>query len=402
VRRPDLLPAPPAYFVERLRALEQRLRDAIFAGRDHMAGGTHDAEYDVVRQAGGTHGAESDVVRQAGGVADYTGDTIYRIDERGETALLDFCAGWARSFGRPFVLVAEGLRGDGRLIFPQEADPADAAFECIVDPIDGTRGLMYGKRSAWALAAVAPAAAALGRPATLADVAVAVQTELPTERARLADTLWAIAGQGAAGITLDLATGAERPLRLAPSRAPDLSHGFATIAKFFPGTKERAAWLEERLFAAVAGDHAGGAPLVFDDEYISSGGQLYELMVGHDRFTADLRPVLMDARGIPGGSTVGAGTHAGPWGGADAPVRPCNQPPVRRLCARPYDLCTALIAEEAGVHVADAWGRPLDAPLDTSSDVSWAGYANARIRALVEPVLHSLLRELGAPPPPHR
>ena len=84
-----------------------------------------------------------------------------------------------------------------------------------------------------------------------------------------------------------------------PSRASTLAHGFATISKFFPGTKEASAWLEERLFAAVVGEHAGGAPLVFDDEYISSGGQLYELLVGHDRFIADLRPVLM-RRPLPG------------------------------------------------------------------------------------------------------
>ena len=41
---------------------------------------------------------------------------------------------------------------------------------------------------------------------------------------------------------------------------------------------------------------------------LSSGGQLYELMMGHDRFVADLRPLL----GAPG-QTV--------W-----------------LCAHPYDL----------------------------------------------------------------
>jgi hypothetical protein len=184
-------------------------------------------------------------------------------------------------------------------------------------------------------------------------------------------------------VTLDLVTGAEWPLRLAPSDAPDLAHGFATVSKFFPGTKVRAAWLEERLFAAVVGEHAGGAPLVFDDQYISSGGQLYELMVGHDRFVTDLRPVLMDARGLPW-EREAMTAHAQPRS-------------VRRLCARPYDLCTALIAEEAGVAVTDAWGRPLAAPLDTSSDVSWVGYANAHVRALVEPVLHALLRELGAP-----
>ena len=35
-----------------------------------------------------------------------------------------------------------------------------------------------------------------------------------------------------------------------------------------------------------------GCRHVFDDEYLSSGGQLHELMTGHDRFVADLRPLI--------------------------------------------------------------------------------------------------------------
>ena len=310
--------------------------------------------------------ADADVARA--GDAAYVGDTIYRIDERGEAALLEWAAAWAHDLGRPIVLIAEGLEGDGRLVFPAGADQEDALYECIVDPIDGTRGLMYDKRSAWALAAIAPGHATLGRRPRLSDVLVAAQAELPTSRARYADTLWA-SHERVAGVTVDLTTRAERVWLPSPSRAADLNHGFATVAKFFPGTKEQAAWLEERLFAAVAGEAAGGAPLVFDDEYISSGGQLYELMVGHDRFVADLRPVFMRTLGLP-----------------------------LRLCARPYDLCTELIARRSGVIVTDAWGAPLDAPLDTVTDVAWVGYANATIRALVEPVLQRLLREMGASP----
>jgi hypothetical protein len=309
------------------------------------------------------------------------------VDVQAEAALLEWAEDWVRDGaydGRPFVLVAEGLPGDGRVTFPAGADPADAVFECIVDPVDGTRCLMYDKRSAWALGAIAPGQALLGRPALMSDLAVAVQTELPTSRARLVDTLWAVAGQGAGGETLDLVTGAAIPRRPSPSRSTTLAHGFATISKFFPGTKEATAWLEERLFAQVVGEAAGGAPLVFDDEYIASGGQLYELLVGHDRFTADLRPPLMrlaEARPRPPG---------GP-----APAR-------RRLCARPYDLCTALIAAEAGVAVTDEWGGPLNAPLDTVSDVAWVGYANEALRRQIEPVLQRLLRELGVAPAPDR
>lgn len=351
---------PPDYYVARLLSLQSRLVGAVVGRRSSP----DCQDTDVVRE-GDVHGA-------------YTGDIIYRIDEQSEQILLEFCEEWAGHLDRPFVLIAEGLSGNGRHVFPSGADPADATFECVVDPIDGTRGLMYGKRSAWALAAVAPGQAVLGRPATLSDIVMATQAELPTERARLADILWAVRGQGAQRRTRDLVSNQECPAPLSPSRSHHLAHGFATISKFFPGTKALASQLEEQLFAALVGEHASGAPLIFDDEYISSGGQLYELMVGHDRFIADLRPGLLDAIAAQSGGQGAAG-HA------------------RRLCARPYDLCTALIAQEAGVIVTDMWGAPLSAPLDTVSDVSWIGYANEALQRSIEPVLQRLLREIGVP-----
>jgi hypothetical protein len=357
------LPLPADTLLDHLRALTERIRSSVLDARRATRPGAAHAPHAVVKDAATTLG--------------YSGDTIYAIDERGESALLDWAGEFARVLPVPFTLVAEGLSGDGTLTFPAGATPSSAALTCIVDPIDGTRGLMYDKRSAWVLVAAAPGPAALRRTPTLSDVAVAVQAELPTTRARLADSLWAVAGGGAAGETLDLVTGSRTPFRPAPSGATDLAHGFATIAKFFPGTKELAAWVEERLFAEVVGEHAAGVPLVFDDEYISSGGQLYELMMGHDRFIADLRPILLDVAG--------------------ARARGTGAPPAaaRRLCCRPYDVCTALIAQEAGVAVTDAYGRALAAPLDTSSDVSWVGYANAALRARIEPVLQRLLGELA-------
>ena len=45
--------------------------------------------------------------------------------------------------------------------------------------------------------------------------------------------------------------------------------------------------------------------------------------------------------------------------------------------------------------VTDAYGHPLDAPLDVEAEVAWAGYANARIRAQVEPLLQQELRTRG-------
>lgn len=45
--------------------------------------------------------------------------------------------------------------------------------------------------------------------------------------------------------------------------------------------------------------------------------------------------------------------------------------------------------------VTDAFGQPLDAPLDVLSPVDWIGYANEKIRHEVEPVLQKLMRKYG-------
>jgi hypothetical protein len=95
-------------------------------------------------------------------------------------------------------------------------------------------------------------------------------------------------------------------------------------------------------------------------------------MAGHDRFIADLRPLLVPTlagRGLP------------------AP-----------LCCHPYDLSTALIAGEAGVVLTGPGAEPLDAPFDLAADVAWVGYANERLRALVEPALQDALRRHGLLP----
>src|SRR5579864_8546058 len=169
---PASLPRNAGYFATHLRALALDMRTAV--GR-------------------GVRGSTADELATA--MADRGGDTIFRLDEHGEGALLAYCARWAEEL--PFLLVAEGLE-DGQQTWPAGADPAHLAFTMIVDPIDGTRGLMYGKRSAWALFGVAPPPRD-GRRPSLADIAVALQAELPTARAALADVLWAGRGEGVQG-----------------------------------------------------------------------------------------------------------------------------------------------------------------------------------------------------------
>ena len=287
------------------------------------------------------------------------GDTIYRIDEKGEDVLFEECEAWGRE--TPFALIAEGVAGNGWRPFPADTPFEQAEFLLIVDPIDGTREIMYDKRSAWALAGIAPNK---GAGTTLADIEMSVMTELPTTRHLYGDTLWAVRGQGVHGERQNLLTGEVEPFVPRPSRSSTIAHGFASITKFFPGSKVQAAQMEEALFAEVLGDVQGENPLAFDDQYISTGGQLYELIVGHDRFNADLRPVFLG-------------------------------PNPARLCCHPYDICVELIAKEAGVIVTDERGEALSAPLDIREPVSWIGYANTGIEAQLQPTLARLLADLG-------
>ncbi len=340
-----MLPRGTSYYLSHLRTLALELRTGVLDG-------IHTTSIEALSSVVGDRG----------------GDTIYHLDEHGESVLLDYCVRWGMEL--PFLLVAEGLE-EGQRAFPEGADLRELAFTLIVDPIDGTRGLMYGKRSGWALFGIAPPPRDGVHP-TLADIGIALQVELPTARAALADIVWAARGEGAHGETHDLRTGEVTLFRPLPSGANTLLGGFAAISKFFPGTKATAAQLEEKLFLELLGPPSTESPQVFDDEYICSGGQLYELMVGHDRFLADFRPLFHALNHEESG--------------------------VLRMSCHPYDICTELIAREAGVIVTDAWGQPLAAPLDTNSSVAWVGYANEALRREIEPILQRLLREMGAMP----
>jgi fructose-1,6-bisphosphatase/inositol monophosphatase family enzyme len=295
----------------------------------------------------------------AGVAGDEGGDTIYGIDRVSEAVLLEELGREAEALGG-LVLVAEGLP-DGRTVLPLGRDAASARYAIIVDPIDGTRGLMYQKRSAWVLTGVAPN----GPAPKLSDIVLAVQTEIPTLKQYLADELWAARGRGFFASRVDVLRGTQTPVVLRPSRAESIEHGFASLSRFFPGARDAIAAVDEEVVRAVLGPPPRGRALCFEDQYISSGGQLYELIAGHDRFCADLRPLFDGVLAERG----------------EAPTLACH----------PYDVCTALVAEEAGVVVTGPDGAPLDAPLDVETHVAWIGYANARIRARVEPALNAAL-----------
>jgi fructose-1,6-bisphosphatase/inositol monophosphatase family enzyme len=295
---------------------------------------------------------------------DDAGDTLFAIDKVSEAVLLEALERAAPEHGG-IVLVAEGV-GGGKIVLPR-GTPADAArFVVIVDPIDGTRGIMYQKRSAWVLTGVA---ANRGPGTCLSDIELSVQTEIPLVKQHLSDELWAVRGQGAGALRFNRLTGERTELALRPSRAATLEHGYAMLSRFFPGARDELAAIDEEIVRALLGAPSPGKASCFEDQYASTGGQLYELMAGHDRFNADLRPLMRSILAARG--------------------------EVTGLCCHPYDICTALIASELGVVITGPDGGPLDAPLEVEPDVAWVGYANAELRGRVEPVLLAALAKRG-------
>ena len=292
------------------------------------------------------------------------GDTIYAVDRVSEELLIDFFNEEIASVV-PVVLIAEGLPS-GKVTLPAGINEEEAKWRIIVDPIDGTRGLMYQKRSAWILTGVAPN---LGSETSLADIEFAIQTEIPTIKQHLSDSLWSRRGRGVEAERFNRLTDESVSLSLKRSRATTIAHGYSQVARFFPGARDELAAIDEEIVLGALGPVQPEKAHCFEDQYTSSGGQLYELMSGHDRFTADLRPLmntLLAQRGLALG-----------------------------ICCHPYDVCTELIAREAGVIVTDAKGNQLNAELSVKPDVTWVGYANKHIQAQIEPLLQAALKRRG-------
>lgn len=333
------LPEAPQKIVDRLIEFQKLVRDTLIAARKKQA--LHEVSHTTAA------------------------DTIYAIDTEVEPLLEDFCRDWAKTV--PLVLIAEGIENEhgeeGVKIFPEGAREEDALIRLIVDPIDGTRGIMYDKRPAWALAGVAPNK---GPHTRLRDVRVAVMTELPTSKMGYSDVLWAIKGQGTHGLRVDLRDGSSQPLELHKSTADTIRHGFASVSNFFPGTKVLASELMEHIVRNLLGPADVTKAMIFEDQYISTGGQFYELIIGHDRFNCDLRPIFYQVL-----------------------------PQKEGLCVHPYDVATMLIAEEAGVVLTDGLGAPLDGPLDCTTSLSWAGYANTTLYGQIQPLINQFFRLWG-------
>ncbi len=173
----------------------------------------------------------------------------------------------------------------------------------------------------------------------------------------LADQL-AHRGTGVFAERIDLRDGPRAVLAVQPSTAVDLEHGFAGLAKFFVPGKITLAELETTLFTRL------GSSDVFDDEYISSGGQLHELIAGP-------RPLRR------------------------RPARPLVDPDA--FACHPYDVCTTMLLEEAGGVVTDPQ-RCTARRAPRRDDRGRLGrYANPALAARIGPILAELVDAL-----PHR
>jgi hypothetical protein len=286
------------------------------------------------------------------------GDVSFQIDVRPEEIV-------RQTFGRTpeaVVVICEGL---GRVTFPAGANESEAAWWVIIDPLDGSREISYGKRSAWVLSGVAPASQA----PTLADIVWAIQTEVPVLSQATGVVLSAGSGQPAVSESCDLTARSAARVRhgLHPSAAASVRGGYAVFTDYFAGSHAITAQIADLVFDRALGPVKSGEALAFNDQYLSTAGCMYLMASGTYRFYADLRPVV-------GQLAARSGRNVG-------------------LCAHPYDLCTYLIAQQAGVLLTDPAGAPLSYPLATDVDCGWVGYASQHIRNEMEAPLRRAIAE---------
>jgi hypothetical protein len=213
---------------------------------------------------------------------------------------------------------------------PKPVGEREGEWRYLVDPLDGTRPWLAGKRSAWVLFGA-------GRGArTLAELEISAVVEVPTSRAAWGLSAWATRGGQLWAIDDDLVgdTGSH-PATLTPRASADLDRAYVSVQRFVPGQKARIGVFEDELLHGLE---------TYEDPYLCSGGQLMEVALGREAAALDPRPLL-----------------------------------VNGLAAHPYDLAGWLVAAAAGVIVEALPPGPLAYPLDTHTPCAWAAYANESV-----------------------
>lgn len=290
-------------------------------------------------------------------------DFAFEPDVVAEREIERFCVEWSREIG-PIRLITEET---DRIIAPEGREGSAARMRLLIDPVDGTRVFLRDLRPAWILSAVFDEPTS-GEP-TLDEARVALQTEIPTRKQDLAETLFTIDGATPHRETWNTRSEPAELIEsspLSPPRIDSIDHAFLVFCKFFPEGKTTIAALEEAICRKLLTErHRLDRSYFFEDQYLSTGGQLHCLATGRYAFVADLRPLLFEMLRARG-RDVGIAGH-------------------------PYDLATLRIASAAGVRFTDLDGSPLRIPANNHRAVGFLAYANDTIRDIVEPAVTEVL-----------
>ncbi len=283
-------------------------------------------------------------------------DTIFGIDQIAEQHLFEYLQTHEHE-APAFVLVGEFEAGE-ILKFGQ----GEPQFRVLFDPIDGTRLVMFAKSSGWILSGIFPEH---GEATRLSETLFAVQTEIPLPKYLYSDTLWAAPNRGAYRLVENLLT---QEASTSPGRveaAADLRHSFISFVNFFQHGKAAMAAVEEEFLRHALAEYATNPALVFEDQHLSTAGQLYALVAGQEKIVVDIRPNMNHLLRRKGQATM--------------------------LCSHPYDFATWLIAREAGAAILTPSGDPFEAPAIANAEIGWIGFANQKLAEQYRPLLLEVL-----------
>ena len=308
-----------------------------------------------VRETISSQISESKVLSKSKG----KGDVSYFLDIKAENIITSFFN--KAIFDGTITVVSEGI---GCKTY-KKGDFSSAKITIIVDPIDGTREIMYDKRSAWVLTGIIMNS----NNNTLKDIDVAIQTEIPPTKQKYFSYLYAIRKQGAFEEiwNADDFDMVRKPRKISASKSTVLQDGFVSFVNFFPGSKAEIAEITELFFENSIGRVGENNALVFDDQYISTGGQIYLLATGKYRMIVDIRSLLEKYM--------------------------ASKNKALGLCAHPYDLCTFLLCQEAGGVISRVSGDKFDISLNTDINVDWIGFSNQELFDKYQGLLWDIIKK---------
>ncbi|MCC6409255.1 MAG: hypothetical protein IT453_19005 [Planctomycetes bacterium] len=334
-------------------------------------------------------------------VREGVGDTTFGLDECTEREL-DL---WFEESARrgPLSVLTEDRgwrhRGpDGRGGWRELPGFDHGGPRIAIDPVDGTRNVMADLRSAWVVVSFAPPGRGAPR---MRDLTLGVVSEIPDSRAARYRELVGIAGGACTAREVELdasvdrggqageplasatATDSRRALEqdgraftsgrvvaervLSADALAHKDHGYFTFFRFLPDQRPLIARVEAAFFARLAEHEGADVRTCWDDQYISSGGQLALIALGVYRMATDLRAWVATKRGVP------------------------------TMTTKPYDLAGAVVcARAAGAIVTTPDGAELDFPIDCETPVDFAAFANRATFERVLPHLRAALRTLDA------